>query len=133
MCIRDRPMTIPSISNSLDLWLAFQSELTEYAMEVFTALFPILAFFLHFQVFFLKMRKRQVVKILVGMLYSYIEMCIRDSLESAKLQVMAARHGLLPTGGSDFHGSNKPDISIGTGLSLIHILQTAQLLSQDSS
>ncbi len=30
------------------------------------------AFFLLFQIFFLKMRKRQVVKILVGMLYSYI-------------------------------------------------------------
>ena len=66
------PMTIPSISNSQDLWLAFQSELLHYAAEVFTALFPILAFFLLFQIFFLKMRKRQVVKILVGMLYSYI-------------------------------------------------------------
>ena len=66
------PMTIPSISNSQDLWLAFQSELPHYAAEVFTALFPILAFFLLFQIFFLKMRKRQVVKILVGMLYSYI-------------------------------------------------------------
>ena len=32
-----------------------------------------------------------------------------------KLQEMAARHGLLPTGGSDFHGKNKPDIAIGTG------------------
>ncbi|MFQ9701677.1 MAG: hypothetical protein ACLR0U_03525 [Enterocloster clostridioformis] len=36
-----------------------------------------------------------------------------NRLESAKLQEMAARHHLLPTGGSDFHGSNKPDISIG--------------------
>ena len=66
------PMTIPSISNSQDLWLAFQSELPRYGAEVFTALFPILAFFLLFQICFLKMRKRQVVKILVGMLYSYI-------------------------------------------------------------
>ena len=66
------PTVIPSISNSQDLWLAFQNELPEYAMEVFTALFPILIFFIIFQIFFLKMRKRQVVKILVGMLYSYI-------------------------------------------------------------
>jgi predicted metal-dependent phosphoesterase TrpH len=29
---------------------------------------------------------------------------------------MAARHGLLVTGGSDYHGSYKPDISIVTGL-----------------
>ena len=66
------PTVIPSISNSQDLWLSFQNVLPEYAMEVFTALFPILIFFIIFQIFFLKMRKRQVVKILVGMLYSYI-------------------------------------------------------------
>ncbi len=60
------PTVILSISNSQDLWLAFQNELPEYAMEVFTALFPILIFFIIFQIFFLKMRKRQVVKILVG-------------------------------------------------------------------
>ena len=35
--------------------------------------------------------------------------------ESGKLQVLAKELGLLPTGGSDFHGANKPDISIGTG------------------
>jgi predicted metal-dependent phosphoesterase TrpH len=29
---------------------------------------------------------------------------------------MAARHGLLVTGGSDYHGTYKPDISIVTGL-----------------
>ena len=28
---------------------------------------------------------------------------------------IAAEFGLLPSGGSDFHGSNKPEISIGTG------------------
>ena len=38
-----------------------------------------------------------------------------NKLESMKLQVMAVRHHLRPTGGSDFHGGNKPDISIGTG------------------
>ena len=38
-----------------------------------------------------------------------------NKLESMKLQEMAVRHNLLPTGGSDFHGGNKPDISIGTG------------------
>ena len=38
-----------------------------------------------------------------------------NKLESMKLQEMAVRHHLLPTGGSDVHGGNKPDISIGTG------------------
>ncbi|MCI9147709.1 MAG: PHP domain-containing protein [Hungatella sp.] len=35
--------------------------------------------------------------------------------QSAKLQVMAKKLGLLPSGGSDFHGSNKPDIELGKG------------------
>ena len=38
-----------------------------------------------------------------------------NSYESRKLKELALRHGLLPTGGSDFHGGNKPDISIGSG------------------
>ena len=28
---------------------------------------------------------------------------------------LAERHGLLVTGGSDFHGAVKPDVSLGTG------------------
>ena len=38
-----------------------------------------------------------------------------NKLEFMKVMEMAVRHNLLPTGGSDFHGGNKPDISIGTG------------------
>ncbi len=32
-----------------------------------------------------------------------------------KSMLLANRFGLLPSGGSDFHGSNKPDISLGVG------------------
>jgi hypothetical protein len=35
--------------------------------------------------------------------------------ERAGLVQMARRHDLVATGGSDFHGSFKPDIFIGTG------------------
>ncbi len=44
-----------------------------------------------------------------------------NQLDSRKLQEAAARYHLLPTGGSDFHGGNKPDISIGTGRGGLHI------------
>ncbi len=33
----------------------------------------------------------------------------------------AARHGLLVSGGSDFHGANKPDIQLGTGKGNLHV------------
>lgn len=35
--------------------------------------------------------------------------------ERAPLHELAVRHGLAPTGGSDYHGDNKPGLSIGTG------------------
>lgn len=35
--------------------------------------------------------------------------------QDAMLEKMAKAHGLYITGGSDFHGSNKPDIDLGTG------------------
>ena len=45
--------------------------------------------------------------------------------ESSKLKQLAAQHHLLPSGGSDFHGSNKPDIDLGYGrggLRISHLL-----------
>lgn len=38
-----------------------------------------------------------------------------NQYESGKLKELAVQNGLLVTGGSDFHGSNKPDIELGIG------------------
>jgi predicted metal-dependent phosphoesterase TrpH len=38
-----------------------------------------------------------------------------DALEAERLIELARAHGLIPTGGSDYHGANKPDIALGTG------------------
>jgi predicted metal-dependent phosphoesterase TrpH len=35
--------------------------------------------------------------------------------ETALAETIATEFGLLPSGGSDFHGDNKPDIALGTG------------------
>lgn len=48
--------------------------------------------------------------------------------QSRTLRSIARKYSLLPTGGSDFHGSNKPDISIGTGRGGLHI---SHLLLED--
>lgn len=58
-----------------------------------------------------------------------------NALEIQKLQAIAGRLGLLPTGGSDFHGANKPDISIGVGrgnLRISHLLLDAIKRSRDN-
>ena len=36
-------------------------------------------------------------------------------------QVIAEDYGLLPSGGSDFHGKNKPDIAMGTGRENLYV------------
>lgn len=52
----------------------------------------------------------------------------QNPYQSSKLREMAKRFQLLPSGGSDFHGSNKPDIDIGTGRGGLRI---SELLLQD--
>ena len=39
-----------------------------------------------------------------------------DAEQVAYLEALAEEYGLLKTGGSDFHGENKPHISLGTGI-----------------
>ncbi len=41
--------------------------------------------------------------------------------EQSSLKNLAKSYGLIYTGGSDFHGSGKPDIKIGTGTGGLHI------------
>lgn len=60
---------------------------------------------------------RELVEYLAGLGMKGLEVyhSSNNRLESMKLQEMASAYRLLSTGGSDFHGSNKPDISIGIG------------------
>jgi len=44
-----------------------------------------------------------------------------DRDQRAELAVIAARSGLAITGGSDYHGTYKPDLSIGTGRGDLHV------------
>ena len=36
-------------------------------------------------------------------------------MDETNLRLLAKKHGLFITGGSDFHGSNKPSIDLGCG------------------
>lgn len=55
---------------------------------------------------------------LVGMEAIYSENTPADEQE---LKALARAEGLLITGGSDFHGTNKPDIRLGVGLGKLYI------------
>lgn len=41
--------------------------------------------------------------------------------ETRQMKSLATQFGLLESGGSDFHGTNKPDIDLGTGKGHLHI------------
>ena len=40
---------------------------------------------------------------------------VSEDEADAMLQKIAKKYELLPSGGSDFHGANKPDIEMGIG------------------
>lgn len=44
-----------------------------------------------------------------------------DREQTAQLEAIAEEYGLLVSGGSDFHGENKPDIRLGTGKNNLQI------------
>ncbi len=65
------PFIIPEINSTRELGLQFGAAFPTYMKEVLGALLPIMIFFLVFQVLFLRLRKRQMGKILVGLLYTF--------------------------------------------------------------
>ena len=66
------PVELPSAENSKVLWNMFQSGLPTYIHEVAVCLAPIAIFFAVFQVVSLKLKKKKVLKIVIGILYTYV-------------------------------------------------------------
>ena len=63
---------ITLVQNSKDLIVLFGRALPDYMEEVAIALLPIVAFFFVFQLFGAKLTKQNVVRILIGVLYTYV-------------------------------------------------------------
>lgn len=66
------PVTIPEISDSKELWEMFLLSLPHYCKEVAVALLPILAFFILFQITKLRLKRGELIKIGVGLVYTYV-------------------------------------------------------------
>ena len=64
------PVAVPDAADSRALWQLFQEGLPTYAEEVAVCLAPIAAFFALFQVISLKLKRKKVLKIVVGILYT---------------------------------------------------------------
>ena len=66
------PTPVPEAADTRALWSLFTTSFPEYIHEVAVCLAPIAAFFAAFQVVSLKLPRRNVLKILAGILYTYI-------------------------------------------------------------
>lgn len=63
---------VPEIGNSVELWSVFIRGLPKYMEEMAISLLPIIVFFIIFQLIFRKMKKRMLIKIVIGMIYTYV-------------------------------------------------------------
>ena len=63
---------VQNVADSIELWKLFQNGIPHYMKEIAVSLFPIVLFFSLFQIFSLKLKKKTIIKILVGLIYTYI-------------------------------------------------------------
>lgn len=80
---------IPELQNSNQLWTLFLFEIPTYMEEIAVSLLPIFVFFIIFQLLVLKLLKRKLMKILVGLVYTYIGLV---------LFLTGANVGFMPAG-----------------------------------
>lgn len=66
------PSEIPVIRDSVVLWKYFATGLPQYIEEIAISLLPIVAFFAVFQIISLKMKGRALLKVVIGILYTYV-------------------------------------------------------------
>lgn len=63
---------MPQVADSAELFYTFLLGFPKYLREIAVSLLPIVLFFAAFQIFALKLKKRDLLKIVVGLVYTYI-------------------------------------------------------------
>ncbi len=64
--------SIPIIDNTVDLWKLFSVEFPEYIKEMALSILPIVIFFAFFQFISRDINKRSLIRIIIGLIYTYI-------------------------------------------------------------
>ena len=77
------------LKDTVELWQMFAHELPAYMGEIAVSLLPIVVFFGLFQVISLKLERKQLLKILIGLVYTYIGLV---------LFLTGANVGFMPAG-----------------------------------
>lgn len=66
------PAAVPDIADSVELWQIFATGFPKYMMEMAVSLFPIIVFFFLFVLIFKGINKRTLIRIVVGLVYTYL-------------------------------------------------------------
>ena len=83
------PPVLPEVSDSVELWQLFREGLPEYIREIATSLLPIVVMFGVFQAVALRLDKRTLGRIAVGLAYTYVGLV---------LFLTGANVGFMPAG-----------------------------------
>lgn len=83
------PPSLPEIGDSTELWALFREGFPEYLREIAGSLLPIILFFGVFQALVLKLSRAKLVRIVIGLVYTYIGLV---------LFLTGANVGFIPAG-----------------------------------
>ena len=120
---QDTVYTAPAafeVENSRQLWMLFSLEIPTYMKEISISLMPIFLFFMVFQVLMLKLSKRKMIKILVGLAYTYVGLV---------LFLTGANVGFMPAGnylGQVLAGQSHPEILIPIAMVIGYFIVKAE-------
>ncbi len=114
------PPVLPEISDSVELWQLFQEGIPTYMGEIAVALLPIIVLFGLFQIVMLRLSRRQLLKIVIGLVYTYVGLV---------LFLTGVNVGFIPAGnyiGQTLAGLDHPGIIIPIAMVMGYFIVRAE-------
>lgn len=114
------PPAVSEIGDSVELGRLFAREIPVYMKEIAVSLLPIVLFFAVFQITVLHMEKRRLMKIFIGLVYTYVGLV---------LFLTGVNAGFMPAGnyiGSVLGGSEYPWLLIPVGMIMGYFIVKAE-------
>lgn len=111
---------IVNTDNSVEMWQLFQEGLPYYMKEMLISLLPIILFFFIFQIVSLHLHKKTLVKIIIGIIYTYIGLV---------LFLTGVNVGFMPAGnylGQVIAGLSYPWIIVPIGMLIGYFIVKAE-------
>ena len=111
---------IVKTDNSVEMWQLFQKGLPYYMKEMLISLLPIILFFFIFQIVSLHLHKKTLVKIIIGIIYTYIGLV---------LFLTGVNVGFMPAGnylGQVIAGLSYPWIIVPIGMLIGYFIVKAE-------